>query len=499
MRRAADPLQASPSGAPTPRRRLRLALRIALGAIPCLLLMLFVVLATAVTFWISLAAVLLRSAPQGKAITGLVVVLGLGAVMYWLVASYVAPKRVVRRVLGLTAAVLFTAGAVWAAKSHDSALFLARDMAWGESDVLDYKKFPSRPVNNGSVAFHFDERSSPQLFQRIEYSVDGRARTAGLDGLLRSTKTTSFIVVKDGEIVYERYFNGYRRDSIATSFSVAKSVTSLLVGIAIDEGAIGSVDDSIVDYLPEMRGRGLDALTIKDLLLMSTGIRFVQDEDLGDLEELWPFTSDVALAYSYPNLRRLVLHRPPSDEPVGAAFNYNPYHPILLGMILQRTTHRPVSRYLEEKVWRPLGMEYPASWSLDNDTDAFEKMESGINARAIDFAKLGQLYLNGGNWNGKQVISRRWVRESTAPDASDHRPFLSYRDWQAAGGYYRYMWWGMPTPDGGYYYTARGHLGQRITVFPKDRLVIVRFGLADGGVDDVIETVAEKVRKEGRS
>jgi CubicO group peptidase (beta-lactamase class C family) len=141
-------------------------------------------------------------------------------------------------------------------------------------------------------------------------------------------------------------------------------------------------------------------------------------------------------------------------------------------------------------------MEYPASWSLDSEQDGFEKMESGLNARAIDFARFGRLFLDRGSWNGRQIISARWVTASTAPDPADHRLFLSDQYWKDAGGYYKYMWWGMPTADGGYYYTARGHLGQRIAVFPDDRTIIVRFGRNDGDVDwdDVIETVAAKVR-----
>jgi CubicO group peptidase (beta-lactamase class C family) len=352
-------------------------------------------------------------------------------------------------------------------------------------------------VHNGTTVSKFTSRPAPELFQNIKYSVDGKVEEAPFDDFLRSTNTTSFIVIRDGAVLYERYFNGYQRGSIVTSFSIAKSITSALVGIAIDDGYIGSVDDAIVDYLPELRGRGLDDITIRDLLLMSTGIKFVQDEDLSDLQELWPFSSDVALSYSHPNLRRLALHLPPSEEAVGAAFNYNQYHPLLLGIILERTTHRRVAEYLQEKIWQPLGMEYPASWSLDSKTDGFEKMESGINARAIDFAKLGQLFLDNGRWNGKQVISKQWVTASTSPDPSDARPFLSYPDWKAAGGYYKYMWWGMRTGNGGYYYTARGHLGQRITVFPEDRLVILRFGIDEEGVDSwdkVIETVAAKAR-----
>ena len=487
-----------PTPSPAPKRRspLRRAVRIGFGAISWGVLMFGVALATAAIFWIALAAVLLGSAPQGTAIVGLAIVLAFSGALYWLVTRCGTPKRIAGRVVGLTATVLLLAGAVWAASSRDDALFLARDMAWGESDVLDYRKFPARTVENAGPVFKFKSRPAPERFQSITYTVDGEARQAPLDDLLRSTNTTSFIVIKNDAILYERYFNGYKRDSIVTSFSVAKSVTSAVVGIAIDEGFIRSVDDPIIEYLPEMRGRGLDGVTIGGLLLMSTGIKFVQDEDLGDLRELWPFR-DVSLAYSYPNLRSLALGLPPSDEPAGAAFNYNPYHPLLLGMILERTTHRPVAQYLQEKIWQPLGMEYPASWSLDSETDGFEKMESGLNARAIDFAKLGRLFLENGRWHGKQVISKQWVTASTAPDPSDHRPFLSYADWKAAGGYYKYMWWGMPTADGGYYYSARGHLGQLISVFPKDRLVIVRFGRNENGVDswdEVIETIAAKAR-----
>ena len=362
------------------RRRLSLAARIWFGAMFWPLLMLAVLLATAATFWIALAVVMLGKAPQGKAIVGLAVVLAPAAAMFWLVGKYVTPRRIVSRVLMVAVTVLLIAGAGWAASHRDDALFLARDVAWGESDVLDYQKFPSRPVLGGPEVFKFKSHPTPQLFQTIKYTVDGKVKKAPFDDFLRSTNTTSFIVIRDGAVVFERYFNGYKRDSIVTSFSIAKSVTSALVGIAIDDGYIRSADDPVVDYLPELRGRGYDRITIRDLLLMSSGITFVQDEDLGDFQELWPFASDVALAYSYPNLRRLVLHRPPSKEPVGAAFNYNPYHPILLGIILERTTHRSVAEYLQEKVWQPLGMEYPASWSLDSEKDGFEKMESGLNA-----------------------------------------------------------------------------------------------------------------------
>ena len=141
-------------------------------------------------------------------------------------------------------------------------------------------------------------------------------------------------------------------------------------------------------------------------------------------------------------------------------------------MILERTTHKHVSRYLEEKIWKPLGMDAPASWSLDSDVSGFEKMESGINARAIDFAKIGRLLLNNGDWNGRQIISQKWINESTRPDTtSDPAPF------------YQYMWWVDITSsrDASHYnFYAAGNYGQFIYVIPEKNTIIVRHGYRSG-------------------
>jgi CubicO group peptidase (beta-lactamase class C family) len=150
-----------------------------------------------------------------------------------------------------------------------------------------------------------------------------------------------------------------------------------------------------------------------------------------------------------PGPWKLALGLPASDEPVGEAFKYNQCHPLLLGLILERTTGRTVSAYTSEKIWQPLGTELPATWSLDSTKHGFEKMESGLNGRAIDFAKFGSLFLHEGTWNGHQVISEQWVIESTAPDPGDARPWLSHQDWKNAGGYYKYQWWGIPREGGG--------------------------------------------------
>jgi CubicO group peptidase (beta-lactamase class C family) len=151
-------------------------------------------------------------------------------------------------------------------------------------------------------------------------------------------------------------------------------------------------------------------------------------------------------------------------------------------MILERTTGMSVTDYLQTRIWDPLGMEFDGSWSTDSVDSDFEKMETGINARAVDFAKFGALFLNGGLWQGRQVVPRAWVDESTQPllpaDYDDY-----YNDWVKAmpgRGYYKYMWWGMSREDGGYDFTAEGDKGQFIYVSPEKNLVIVRNGIDYG-------------------
>ena len=306
--------------------------------------------------------------------------------------------------------------------------------------MLDYQ-VPGAEVPNSAEAFNYPEQLTPELF--VASPTDPVAsRQADLDGLLASSDTTSFLVIKDDTIRYEGYFNGYSRDSIVTSFSTAKSITSALIGIAIEESYIDDVKDPLIKYLPEMKGQGFDSMTIRDLLLMSTGIRFSTGDEAGIISTKFPYTAlnpyaDETASYEHTDMRKLALGLPASEEPVGVAFKYNQYHPLLLGLILERTTGRTVSEYLSEKIWQPLGTEFPASWSLDSTKHGFEKMESGLNGRAIDFAKFGSLFLHR-ELERPAADLQRWAIESTAPDPADDRPWLSHQDWRNAGGYYKY-------------------------------------------------------------
>jgi CubicO group peptidase (beta-lactamase class C family) len=467
-----------------------------LGWVP---LVMAVLLTTLLAGWILLAEVLVGGLTPSQPIPVIPILGALIAVtggLAWPVTKYIASPRSVVLVIGLILALFLVIGVTWALSSPETALFLARDMAWDGTDVLQVQQFPERAISSPPSAFHFQQNLAPQLFETITYNLNGQEMQTDFEEFLKTSQTTSFIVIKDGAVIYEGYFNGYNRDSVVTSFSIAKPFTSALVGIAIDEGYIHSIYDPIVDYLPELRGKGLDGVTIRHLLTMSTGVRYIHGEELPGLLRPLPFSDD-SWTTSFPDLRSLALSVKPDGEVPGSAWKYNNYCPQLLGLILERATHRSVSEYLQEKIWQPLGMEYPATWSLDSKESDFEKMEQGINARAIDFAKFGQLFLNNGSWGGKQIIPKQWVIDSTSPDPNDNRPWRIAAAWKEANGYYGYFWWGQVRPDGSYAYMARGGMQQQwIYVSPRDRVVIVRFGLVEGGADswpDVFENVISRM------
>ena len=284
--------------------------------------------------------------------------------------------------------------------------YVNRLLRWGDADVYDYQKFPERRLENSGSPFEFSLSLDEE---RIRTQFELASGMDDFDSFLEKNRTQAFIVIQDDAILYEQYFNGASRDSIVTSFSTAKSFASTLIGIAISEGYIHSVDDPITEYLPELAERdpAFANITIRNLLMMSSGIKYAE----------FPFVNgDDAKTYYYPDLRQLALEDTKITCSPGEHFLYNNYHPLLLGLIIERTTGTPVAAYLQEKIWTPIGMEFDGSWSLDEA--GFEKMESGINARAIDFAKFGRLFLHDGNWNGAQVVPSEWVAEATQAETS---------------------------------------------------------------------------------
>lgn len=334
---------------------------------------------------------------------------------------------------------------------------VGRLIIYNFADIGDYKKFPERSINKGTEAFQFSNSENGQSPKGL--TINGKQHT--FDAYLGSHKTVAFLIIQNDTVKYEKYFAGYDKASIIPSFSMAKSVTSILIGCAIDDGLIRSVQQPVTDFIPELNKNGFDKVTIEHLLQMTSGLKF--NESYAN-----PF-GEVAAFYYGGNLRNAVSKLKRKTEP-GQRFEYVSGNPQILGVVLERALeNKSISQYLQEKIWQPIGMEYDASWSLDRKKNGVEKTFCCINARARDFAKIGRLYLNKGNWNGKQIVSRGWVEQSIKVDTTN-----------GSAWYYQYQWW-LPTRSGDF--MAQGILGQFVYVNPAKNLIIVRLGQSGGDAD----------------
>jgi CubicO group peptidase (beta-lactamase class C family) len=405
--------------------------------------------------------------------------------LLWAAVAVVCVPLGLWMAVALALAVAFTPGYAW------------RVMAYGDSDVGDYARLPSRPVPNAPPVFHFAGPPDPALpawMRGVSYHREGRVESIGeLGDFLRGSETTALLVIQDDRLLYEGYFNGYTRDSIQTSFSMAKSVTSLLIGAAIDDGRIAGVDDPVRRYLPELSPT-LQPVTLRELLRMTAGVESHLPRLLGIVDAPW---GDDARIYYGEDLRALALGVK-AGGPAGTRFHYNNFDPPLLGLVLERSTGMPVPEYLSRRIWQPLGMEFPATWSVDSEAKGFPKMESGINARAIDFAKLGRLMLRGGDWDGRRIVSQAWVRQSTRPP-EDGVP-LGSDGWipasfLRAGGYYAFMWWGYRRPGADPDFYAMGKDGQLLYICPSRHAVLLRFGTGNHGIwwGEVLHNMADRL------
>jgi CubicO group peptidase (beta-lactamase class C family) len=367
-------------------------------------------------------------------------------------------KRVGITLVGLVMALAVLASGVyvWAAASTGTSL-VARGIMWGDTDVDDWQRFPPRVVHASPEPVIF-EAANPVWLDDLK--IDEKPLVAYLE----ETHTTAFIILHGDELLYEGYFNGSSREATQTSVSVAKSFASTLVAIAIEEGYIASLDDPVTTYIPELleQDTRFGNITLRHLLTMSSGIGYHRNSN--------PL-HDGTKTYYAPDLRALALESR-IEEPPGTRFLYNDYNPLLIGMVLERATNMSVSEYLETRLWQPMGAEADGSWSLDSDRSGFEKMNTGVNGRAIDFAKLGWLFLHGGKAGDRQVVPQAWVEQvARATDAiytarADH----AY--------YYQNYWW-LDVENDAYY--AEGNLCQFIYVYPAADLVLVRHGRDCGG------------------
>lgn len=319
-----------------------------------------------------------------------------------------------------------------------SSCYMVRAYRVRDFQLTDHQRMPFVPVQAPAQAQPFIEANGNPAYSGLRQYLDTN---------LANSLTAAFLVIRNDSIIYERYFNGFTKTSLLPSFSVAKSFVATLVGIAIDEGHIKSVDDPVTRYLPQLvkTDQRYQQITLRHLLDMRSGLQFNEGS-------YGPKDDAIRLGFR-PNLRRHALKVPIEKEP--GSFDYQSINTELLALVVEQATGKKISAYLEEKLWKPLGAEYGATWNVDSKKRKQEIAFAGLNATARDFAKLGQLYLKEGKWNGKQLINPSWIKEVT--EAGKGLP-------------YKNQWWLNGTPH------ATGILNQYIYFYPASKTVIVRLG-----------------------
>lgn len=278
---------------------------------------------------------------------------------------------------------------------------------------------------------------------------------------LEKLESVAYLVIKDDSIRYEEYWDHYSEKSLSNSFSMAKSVIGLLIGIAHDEGKIKSLDEPIGNYLDDYK-EGLAAqTTIRDVLMMSSGSNW--DESYSSLFSI------TTKGYYGSNLEKLMRKEVKIDEEPGRIWNYKSGDTQMLAFILEKATGMHVADYASEKLWIPIGAEVPAQWSLDTK-DGKEKAFCCLYSNARDFARIGKLMLDSGSWKGRQLISKDFVRRAISANNLVYDDDTTSRVTS-----YGYHWWLMNYKEHPIFY-MRGLLGQYVFVIPELRMIVVRLG-----------------------
>ena len=309
--------------------------------------------------------------------------------------------------------------------------------------LTDYKKF-----SNKSVLVSDQPQAWP--FHRF-YNHYSLGET--IEDYLEDRKTVAFLVIKNDSILYEKYYNGFGADSRSNSFSMAKSVVSALMGVAIQEGLIKSLDQKVSDFIPNLKGPYAHQVRVGDLASMASGQKWS--------EEYYNPFSVTSASYFVKNLDVLMLEQPINEKP-GEVFHYKSGTTQLLGMVIKKATGKTLSTYLSEKLWQPMGANQNALWQLDSAENGMEKAFCCLATNARDFARFGKLYKNFGIWNGTQLLDSSFVALSIKPRFKES-PEYGYGFW-------------LDDFQGKKVFMMRGHLGQYVLVVPGEDLIVVRLG-----------------------
>lgn len=336
-----------------------------------------------------------------------------------------------------------------------------RILWWNKAGIDDYKKFPAAKISPSPVVHDRFEFVSPSDCELPDITIHQQGFDMPLHEFLTGTKTVAWLVMMNDTILTEYYREELDQSSLLASFSVAKSFVGTLVGIAAGNGQIRSVDQSVTDYLPCLKDSSFRKVTLRNLLNMRSGIDF--EEGYSSL------FSPMPRLYYGRNIQKQVVNIDIAIPP-DTKYQYQSMNTQILSMALEAAVGMPVDRYLDMMIWKPLGMEAEAQWSRASKADSTIKSFCCLNAIGRDYLRFGRLWMNGGRWGKEQIIPEWYVMETRSDtlDSKDSRGYAYSHHWRILS-------------DNAMF--AKGVLGQYIWINPDKKIVIVRFGESDAGID----------------
>jgi CubicO group peptidase (beta-lactamase class C family) len=375
-------------------------------------------------------------------------------------------KWLKRLIIGLLALVFVSVVLLWITGNEHVLYGIGKTYLIGKSkpDIDDMEYFPVSTLLPGE----------PMPWPE-SYRFNHGKLSAEHERYLDSLETCALLVVHRDSLLFEKYWRGYTDSTKSNSFSMAKSFTGMLVGIAIEDGYIRSLDQPVSDFIPQFAEGKNSELTLRHLITMSSGIPFGESYAS-------PF-GYMARAYYGKNLEEETLKYNVEKTP-GTVWSYEGGNSVLLGLVLKNATGKTPSQYFAEKIWSCIGTEHEGHWNLDHE-NGLEKTFSGFYATARDFARIGKLYLHDGAWEGDTLMDPEFVKASVTP-------CLIPDPEGTPCAWYGYHWW-IGEHRGEYFYSCRGMRGQYIAVVPSRELVVVRLGHDKSEVRD--GEVSEDLRK----
>ena len=348
--------------------------------------------------------------------------------------------------------------------------YLIRVVRYQVPDANTYKAYPQVVVQPSDSVFHFAK--APVMRNDLDTLsvLDGADTLVSFKDYMRNGKISVFMVIRNDTVIYERFAPGYSDSSLTTLFSVGKTMVSLMMGKALEEHKIKSLDDHLLQYVPELNANpAFKDITLRNLMTMQSGLEFI-DTNGGYIQA---FLSDEGKYYYTEDIKKELLKVKLVNKP-GTVWKYKSIDAFLLTWALENATGQKAAAYLQDKVWTKIGSAYPATLGLDHQ-DGLANMASRFQSTAIDLAKIGRLYLHQGIYNGHQVVPKEWVKLSL--NTAGEKPVTS-KGWQRTTQHY--LWW-IPQQGLNGDFAAEGMRGQRLYVDPLTHTIIVQFAFRGAG------------------